>query len=539
MECSRARTHPAPALSSHRIAAAVFENRTGRADLADLGPLAADWIVRGVLGTPLVDIPELEAVYVGAGSSHADPLAGARQDSAGMMVRGSYWLSGDSVLFQAGIVDVASGRVLRAFDPVGAPLVRLTAALEALRDRLTGGLGPLVNPVSVDPDISPPPSLPAYREFVAGLKEEDTAVAGRHLRRAAELDSTFVAPLIQLALRALWADQCATSDSIAAVLDVRRERLGAWDRITIDMIRARCRGDMAEDLRLMGQRYRAYPGSLLAQGAYGASLQRADQPRAALRVLQNLTPLPQWESWYWSSIAGCRHALGEYEEELATTERWQDSAVDEWHWTRGRALAALGREREVMALYRTTTALSVDSIADGQLKVATELAAHDHARTARAIAESLLARLEVGPAAESSRAASIAWANRLLGRTGAELEALARVALEATDTAEALEARVRIAVLRADTVEAAQIDGALAEQSGRPLRMAMVRGRLLVARARLAAGFGRRNDAVAYLQEARTRGHIPGGSALAFHRDLQLHSLRGYPPFDALLRPAN
>ena len=68
-----------------------------------------------------------------------------------MMVRGSYWLSGDSVLFQAGIVDVASGRVLRAFDPVGAPLVRLTAALEALRDRLTGGLGPLVNPVSVDP----------------------------------------------------------------------------------------------------------------------------------------------------------------------------------------------------------------------------------------------------------------------------------------------------------------------------------------------------------------------------------------------------
>ena len=124
----------------------------------------------------------------------------------------------------------------------------------------------------------------------------------------------------------------------------------------------------------------------------------------------------------------------------------------------------------------------------------------------------ILARLEVGPAAESSRAASIAWANRLLGRTGAELEALARVALEATDTAEALEARVRIAVLRADTVEAAQIDGALAEQSGRPLRMAMVRGRLLVARARLAAGFGRRNDAVAYLQEARTRGHIPAAA---------------------------
>jgi len=526
---------PGPPLSSRRIAAAVFENRTGRAELADLGPLATDWIVRGVLETPLVDVPELEAIYAVAGRQ-SDPRLSAQHDSAGMMIRGSYWVSGDSVLFQAGVVDVASGRVIRAFDPVGAPLLRITTALEALRDRVTGGLGPLVNPVSVFPEMTPPPTLPAYREFVAGLKEEEPDVADRHLRRASELDSSFTAPLIQLAMRALWADRCSTSDSIAGVLDARRERLTPWDRITIDMFRARCRGDMAQDLELLGRRYRAYPGSLLALGTYGASLEHADQPRAALEVLQGVTPLPRWEAWYWSTIAACRHALGEYQEELAITERWRDSATGEWQWIRGRALAALGREPEVMAWYRSTAPLPVDSIADQQLGVAAELLAHAHASSAKAIAESVLTRLEIGADRASSRAASIARANRLLGRTDAERAALERVAFDPADTTGALEVQARIAVLKADTLEASRIDSILAEQGARPLRAPRARGSLLLTRARLAAGFGRRDDAVRYLEDARTRGHLLGGQ---FHNDVELRSLRGYPPFDALLRPVN
>ena len=80
-------------------------------------------------------------------------------------------------------MDVASGRVLRSFDPVGAPLERAIDALEALRERIAGGLSPLVNALSwggpVDPDLVPPPSLPAYREFVAGLKQDLDEGGGR------------------------------------------------------------------------------------------------------------------------------------------------------------------------------------------------------------------------------------------------------------------------------------------------------------------------------------------------------------------------
>ena len=50
-------------LLPQRVAAAAFENRTGRPDLDDLGAMAADWMIRGLMETPLVESPDLEAVY--------------------------------------------------------------------------------------------------------------------------------------------------------------------------------------------------------------------------------------------------------------------------------------------------------------------------------------------------------------------------------------------------------------------------------------------------------------------------------------------
>ena len=52
----RSRARSAPALAPRRVAAAPFENRTGRPDLDDLGAMAADWIIRGLMETPLVDV---------------------------------------------------------------------------------------------------------------------------------------------------------------------------------------------------------------------------------------------------------------------------------------------------------------------------------------------------------------------------------------------------------------------------------------------------------------------------------------------------
>jgi DNA-binding SARP family transcriptional activator len=540
-----------PALNPKRVAVPSFANQTGRPDLDDLGVMAADWIVRGLMETPVVDVTDVEALYADGqyrSERPLDPMTFARRNGAGMAIRGTYYRSGDSVLFQAGIIDVASGRVLRLLEPVGTSLETPTAALQALREGIAAGLSPLVNAFylnwPVDPGLVVPPSLAAYREFVAALREGaygDPEAQIEHLRRAARLDSTFVAPLVQLAFRATWSDDCALTDSIGGVLEARMDELTAWDRLTIELLRARCRGEMATAVQLLGQRYRVYPNSMSARVQYEWALQRSNQPGAAGAMLGRMDPEGYFpgEDSYWWYMAASRHMVGEYGAELAITDRWRDSTSRAWQVVRGRALAGLGRERDVMELLRSTAGAAVDSVAERQLTIATELSVHGHPGAAAVVAESVLTRLEDGASPGSERAKSIAWANRLLGRAAAERGALERIVRADADTLTKLQAAARIAVVLADTAAAERIDGILAEESDVPLRSPWVRGAQILARAHIAAGLGRREQAVDLLQEARARGMIDLGSSHAFHIDLLLAPLRGYPPFEALLEPDN
>jgi hypothetical protein len=102
-----------------------------------------------------------------------------------------------------------------------------------------------------------------------------------------------------------------------------------------------------------------------------------------------------------------------------------------------------------------------------------------------------------------------------------------------------LEAEARIAVLLADTVQALRIDSVLAEQGDRPVRFAGDQGSKNLIRAHIAAGLGRREQAVALLRDVAARYMFEFGHSHEYHTDLLLAPLRGYPPFDALLKPEN
>jgi hypothetical protein len=171
---------------------------------------------------------------------------------------------------------------------------------------------------------------------------------------------------------------------------------------------------------------------------------------------------------------------------------------------------------------------ALEPLASEWLGIAAELAAHGHQRTALAVAESLLARLELEPDT-GWVLGSIVELDRLLGRPEHERGALERIASTELDSLEGLQVRARIAVLSGDTVQAERISARLVGWSGRPLLAPMLRGSLILARAQLAAGLGRREEAVALLG---ARNH-PAWD----HADPLLAPLRGYPPFEALLKP--
>ena len=108
--------------------------------------------------------------------------------------------------------------------------------------------------------------------------------------------------------------------------------------------------------------------------------------------------------------------------------------------------------------------------------MAAELDAHGYPVIAKAVAESVLARLTLAPAADLGLKKHIALANRLLGRPEPERRALEEIVRSDPDSLSMLEAQGRIAVLLADTALASRIDSVLAEHSDRPLRTPRVRG---------------------------------------------------------------
>ena len=197
-------------------------------------------------------------------------------------------------------------------------------------------------------------------------------------------------------------------------------------------------------MRLLKQRYTAYPRSSVCAGpTTRASLQFSNQPRAAREILRQMDPerdLGWWNSpeevWprYWWQMAATWHMVGGYRAELDITDRWRDSTSRSGRWCGGVRSPPSGREREVMDLLRSTAGGSVDLVAVPQLTIADELAAHGHAATAMAVAESILVRLELLPATDWEREQNIAWANRLLGRPEQEREALERVVRSDADT---------------------------------------------------------------------------------------------------------
>ena len=85
-----------------------------------------------------------------------------------------------------------------------------------------------------------------------------------------------------------------------------------------------------------------------------------------------------------------------------------------------------------------------------------------------------------------------------------------------------------VAARRGDTATAIHADSVIAHRA-----WPFAQGGPAVSRADLAALLGRREEAVALLARALAEGAIVS----AVHTDPDLESLRGYPPFEALLKP--
>ena len=295
------------------------------------------------------------------------------------MITGSYDQSGDSLVFQAAIIDVRSGRVLQALEPVQGSLARRELALEALRQRVTVGLAGLLDPrlSGITTPTPAPPNYAAYQAFVAGQSaywSGNGAEAIAQLRHAARLDSTFFTATVWVSLVEGDSPEpggCAVADSIAQTLVPHRDRLTLLDQLLLDSQRAACRGDYEAASRILSQPAPTLARSPQFQMFRAVNIRLAGRPREAVEILRRLDPerdlgwLPDsGKILYRRDLAVPYHALGDYGGELRSARELvrkdpnRLAAIN----LESHALAGLGKTSEVLDLLERAWRLPPDPL---------------------------------------------------------------------------------------------------------------------------------------------------------------------------------
>ncbi len=545
----------APVVVPSRVVVAPLDNRTGNRALEPVGSMVAEWITQGLLRTGLVQVVDARTMLETAreaGPSRGDNYLRtlAERTGAGTVVSGTYFVEGDSLRFLMRITGAPSGEVRHTVDVVNAPLARPTAALEPLRQRVTGALAVLLDPRlnNWTARTSQPPTYEAYGEFLLGMQTfgPDYENSVRHFSRAARLDTTYWQAMLWGAMSYANLHRYEPADSLFRILDRSRSQLASYDEANLDYFYAGfVRGDWETSYRGGRRMVELAPGAGHALYAAGLTAQITNRPREAIEVLRRVDTEQGWgKAWaprVYNLIARSYHQLGEYEHELEWAKQLRASEPNAG-WARLEevgAISALGRAKEALdlavegAAFPTSTETWEDySPGDFLWQAGRELRAHGHSAEAREAfqrAERWFASRPADEHATRGHRRGVARVLASLGRWSDARVAYATLYTEDSTTVEYLGALGVLSARLGRTAEADSIGARLVDDA-RPYTFGAPR----IWAARIAAAKGDREAAVAFIHQALREGYT---RLYSLHTDQDFETLRDFPAFQQILRP--
>jgi len=525
-----------------RVVVVPFRNQTGDPSLDPLGRMVADWTTQSLLQTGLAEVVLPEML------SDLDASKGVRSvvDATGatLLVTGSYYKVGDSIQFQAQVMNV-DGKMLQAIEPIYSPIKKVMDGVESVRQRVLGALAILLDErlLGTSAQSAPPPKYEAYQEFIQGRvhnNRSDWDGALDHLMKAYTLDTLFLEPLLGACGASSNSARWALSDSLVQFLELRRSRLNAIQQLRLDAASGSVSGDLLKGLNAMRQAAKLAPGSSFAYmwGVYASWLNR---PRECIEAFKTMDPERGWaRGWmqYWYFLTLSYHILGEHKQELKAAQHarrlYPESPSPFYSETR--ALAAMGEVQEVKQSLEQCASLSVNAgvAPPNQLyQAGIELRAHGHEDQAMAMLDEAIRWYESQPSEklDSLREgyAMTLYNARRWDKAKTIYEELAKK-FPKDSAGRGYESYLGfIAARQGDRTRAMEVSEWL-----KNLRGPYLFGGNTYERACIAAILGEKDQAVTLLKESFLQG---SRFNIEVHRDFDLESLWNYPPFIEFLKP--
>lgn len=534
-----------------RVIVFALENLTGAPDPAATGRIVAEAVIQAIGRVGTASAVPLVAAAAGPGSRPNALRKAARAAGAALAVVGSYQQVGDTLVFTARIVDVATGKVRAVARDARGPATRPAMAMQAFTESVVGALSAWLDRriAAATSAGSVPPTHASYRAFAEGLDflyAREGERANPAFFSAYRLDTTYLLPLLYAAFTHDGQGRFAVVDSLVGVLEPKRATMTSYEQATLDYLRLITSGNLAARYDAARRAAEAAPGSMMAGYYFPRAAIALNRPREAIAALDAVNPerdeiagMPG----YWSMLSMALHMAGEYERQLAMGRAVEARFPKD---TRGlnyqiRALAALGSVDTLDAIlsrgFLVATAPGWDALGLSLHMLAfDELRAHGHDERALPLLERAVAYYATAPDSLQRVPRQRLEMARALLRVGRLADA--RRMAEGLVREEGVRGEVLIAAHSLIGVAAAASgDEATARAQDQWLAGAGTRftfGGHTEARARIAAVLGQRDEAVRLLHQAVTEGL---GYENNKHRDFELQRLRGYPPFEAWLRP--
>jgi len=448
--------------------------------------------------------------------------------------------TGSQLRMEIELIDVRNGERLRAFEPVAGPADSVEILIGRLAVMATAGAVAHLAPDSPPfmADISLPVSLEVYELFERQLDlfcdlryTESAEVA----MQALALSPGYIPALNSLGVALNNLGRNREADSIYALLGEIRDQMTTGERLLYEWMIGNRTGNPTLASRAAEEGFRMDPAGW-GVNAMMSAYRTNRMTEAVERYYAAARPGGcRWlGTWTQGSIAF--HVLERYEEELAVARE----GLLYWPEQRGlmnveiRALAGMGRLDAVDSLLSVLEALPPGSGSDPALHpiyAAWELRAHGYEAEAEALFDEAIDDFPSRTLLTDPDALSYYLGRSYYrARRWPEAEAAFREISPETSDNLTLVTFYGVTLAKLGNREGAE---AMVQRAG-TLGRSNIRGQHLRAQALITAALGDRDEAIRLLQQAFANGAAYG---VWIHTEPALDGLRGYPPFESLVRP--
>ncbi len=534
-----------------RVVVVPFKNQTGDPTLDPLGRMVADWATQSLAQTGWVEAVPPEALSGLEKTQDIKEIAGVT--GASMIVLGSYYQFGDSIRFQAKVVN-ANDKLLQAVEPISSQSTKSMEGVEVVLQKVVGALAMQVNPSLLDNFrhfILKPPSYEAYQQAIQGLdlfmRESDWVGSIKYFEKAFSIDTSYMYPLffMHAALRTIG--QFAQADSVLQFLALRRDRLTHFQQLQLENFIAVMAGDGMKALVAAREEAKAAPGHL-SYVVWGQQALMANYPRECIQAFLKVNPkeIAIWP-YTLANLADAYHLIGDYKKELETARQGRRMFPGNslFLLREIQAFAALGKIGDLRRVLGETADYEKGQELGFNMRFAArELRAHGHEDTAMAIyyeairwfenlqdGETEPQRIDYGVTPEKIKSRRFDYGIMLYEarRYQPAKTVFEELMKDSTENPSYIVYLGLAAARLGEKERALEISAGLGN-----IKQPYLFGRPNYYRARIAAILGDKTQAVNLLKESARQGN---GDWMLAHVEFDLESLRDYPLFKEFIRP--